>query len=480
MPNYITYKQADSRWGKKNYNGSSTMATAGCGPTSVAMLAYAVDGKTNPWDVALYMKKHGYAVRNHGTAWDGIPAAMKAFGLQDVKKVNVSKSMDEVWNYLSKGYCAVFLFKAGSRGGITWTTSGHYVAVTDYKVENGKHILYTRDSGGRNHTGWYTYETQMRGLIPQVWVGLVGTPKKDDTPKVTVSRGIDISEHQGNINWAKVKADGINFAVIRAGYGKNNTDAHFIKNISESIKAGIEHIYVYWFSYAYTDDMAVKEAVYCANTIAPWKSKIECVFFDWEYDSMNYAKKNKIHPGKSLITSMTKGFMDKIKENGYKAGFYYNYDYKVNHYNMNNLTGYAHWYALYSSEKQTDVMMQQYSNKGKVSGISGNVDMNWLIGGTPTPTPFKPLAVDGKFGVMTKTRMQKWLGVKQDSIVGPATIKALQAKVGANQDGKWGAKTTKKLQVYLSAQGFPTKQDGIFGADSIRNLQRYLNKVVTA
>lgn len=167
---YKTYKQADSRWGKKNYNGSSTMATAGCGPTSVAMLAYAVDGKTDPWDVAKYMQKHGYAIRNNGTAWAGIPAAMKAFGLQDVKEV---VKMADVWNYLSKGYCADFLFRGGSRGGITWTSSGHYVAVTDYKVKDGKHYLYTRDSGGRNHTGWYCYETQMKGLIPKIWVGLV-------------------------------------------------------------------------------------------------------------------------------------------------------------------------------------------------------------------------------------------------------------------------------------------------------------------
>lgn len=177
---YITYKQADSRWGKKNYNGSSSMATAGCGPTSVAMLAYAVDGKTNPWDVAKYMQKHGYAIRNNGTAWAGIPAAMKAFGLQDVKEV---VKMTDVWNYLSKGYCADFLFGSGSRGGITWTSSGHYVAVTDYKVKNGKHYLYTRDSGGRNHTGWYCYETQMRGLIPKVWVGLV--PKGKTAPAST-------------------------------------------------------------------------------------------------------------------------------------------------------------------------------------------------------------------------------------------------------------------------------------------------------
>lgn len=221
---YITYKQADSRWGKKNYNGSSTMATAGCGPTSVAMLAYAVDGKTNPWDVALYMKSHGYAIRNNGTAWAGIPAAMKHFGLTDVKNV---EKMSDVFSYLSKGYCAVFLFRAGTRGNITWTTSGHYVAVTGYKVQNGKHYLYTRDSGGRDHTGWYAYETQMRGLIPQVWVGKVPTktaPKPAGKPTgkysgvipvPTIKKGVkgdNVKNLQKFLNWyckANMKVDGI-------------------------------------------------------------------------------------------------------------------------------------------------------------------------------------------------------------------------------------------------------------------------------
>ena len=177
---YITYKQYDSRWGKKNYNGSSTMATAGCGPTSVAMLAYAVNPKVTPWTVAKYMKANGYAIYNNGTAWAGIPAAMKHFGLIDVKNV---ANMSDVFAYLKKGYCAVFLFRAGSKGGVTWTTSGHYVAVTGIKVKNGKHYLYTRDSGGRNHTGWYAYETTMRGLIPQVWVGKVPKPKTVKKPK---------------------------------------------------------------------------------------------------------------------------------------------------------------------------------------------------------------------------------------------------------------------------------------------------------
>lgn len=221
---YITYKQADSRWGSKNYNGSSTMAQAGCGAASVAMLAYAVDGKTNPWDVAKYMKAHGYAIRNNGTAWAGIPAAMKAFGLKDVKEINVNTSMENVWKYLAKGYCADFLFRSGKRGGITWTTSGHYVAVTDYKVKDGKHYLYTRDSGGRNHTGWYCYETQMRGLIPKVWVGLVAKKEEKPIPKPTGkysgtiakptlkrgSTGVQVEYLQKFLNWylgIKLKVD---------------------------------------------------------------------------------------------------------------------------------------------------------------------------------------------------------------------------------------------------------------------------------
>lgn len=176
-----TFKQADSRWGKKNYNGSSTMAAAGCGPTSVAMIAYNMDTTVDPWKVALYMKSHGYAIRNAGTSWSGIPAALKAFGCQEVK---TSKSMSDVWKELGKGNghgYAIFLFRSGSRGGVKWTGAGHYIAVTDYKVKDGKHYLYTRDSGNRDHTGWYCYEDHMKGLIKQTWTCYV--PKLNGQPR---------------------------------------------------------------------------------------------------------------------------------------------------------------------------------------------------------------------------------------------------------------------------------------------------------
>ena len=219
---FITYKQADSRWGKKNYNGSSTMATAGCGPTSCAMIAYGVDGKTTPLDTMKYMQKHGYAIRNNGTAWNGIPNCLKAFGVKDVQEVT---TMAKCWELMKKGYVGVFLFRKGTKGGVTWTTSGHYIAVTDYKYQNNKHYVYTRDSGGRNHTGWYAYETTMKGLIPKIWLGYVGKPKplpkpkgkySGAIPKPTLkkgSRGDSVKQLQNFLNWyspsAKLKVDGI-------------------------------------------------------------------------------------------------------------------------------------------------------------------------------------------------------------------------------------------------------------------------------
>ena len=162
-----TFRQYDSRWGKKNYNGSSTMAAAGCGPTSCADIIYNMDTSITPWKTAKWMKDHGYAVRNHGTAWAGIPACLKAYGCQDVKN---PQPMSEVYKIMKEdGYCAVFLFDSGSKGGVTWTTSGHFLACTDYKVKDGKHYFYMRDPGQRKHDGWYCYEKTMKGLILEIW-----------------------------------------------------------------------------------------------------------------------------------------------------------------------------------------------------------------------------------------------------------------------------------------------------------------------
>lgn len=191
---------------------------------------------------------------------------------------------------------------------------------------------------------------------------------------------IDVSEHNGNIDYAKVKADGVDGVIIRAGYGKGNVDKKFTANITGAIKNNLK-IGIYWFSYAYTEDMARAEAKYCDEIITTYKSLLEMpVFFDWEYDSMKFAKKNNVNPDKDLITGMTKAFCEEIKELGYDAGYYLNLDYAKNYYFEDELKDYKKWFARYVKKEQKDCYLWQNSNKGQIDGIKGDVDTDVLWG----------------------------------------------------------------------------------------------------
>lgn len=191
---------------------------------------------------------------------------------------------------------------------------------------------------------------------------------------------IDVSEHNGKIDYAKVKADGIDGVIIRAGYGKGNVDNYFIRNINGAIKNKL-HVGIYWFSYAYTEEMAQREARYCNDIIQTYKLDIDLpVFFDWEYDSMKFAKKNNVTPDKKLITGVTKAFCAEIKDLGYDAGYYLNLDYAKNHYDENELKDYKRWFARYIKTEQKDCYLWQNSNSGEVDGIKGKVDTDVLWG----------------------------------------------------------------------------------------------------
>lgn len=192
---------------------------------------------------------------------------------------------------------------------------------------------------------------------------------------------IDVSVHQGKIDFNKVKAAGIDGVVIRAGYGRGNVDSCLKANIEGAIEAGINNLGIYWFSYAYSPDMAKREAQYCSDAIKDYRGKFNLgVYFDWEYDSMNFAKKMGVSPNKSLITNMVVYFCEEIKTLGYKPGYYLNQDYSKNYIDETKLAAYRRWYAKYTDAKQKNCYLWQYSSKGRVNGISGNVDMNELIG----------------------------------------------------------------------------------------------------
>ena len=207
---------------------------------------------------------------------------------------------------------------------------------------------------------------------------------------------VDVSVHQGVIDWNKVVAFGIEGAIIRAGYGKGNIDTTFKANIEGAIKAGLKYIGVYWFSYAYTKDMAMREAIFCNEAVEEYKERLNLgVYFDWEYDSMNYAKKNGAFPSRDLITDFHIQFCENIRKLGYQAGYYCNYDYSRNYIDTTRLTEFRKWFAWYNAKLDEDCYIWQMSSTGRVDGISGNVDMNQLIAAA-APAPTEPETVHHK------------------------------------------------------------------------------------
>jgi len=166
------FRQYDNRWGKLPYliKGFS-FAGSGCGCCAVTLLLIEMEQYKNwtPKKVRPYMVEQGFATKGHGTTHAGITLTLKHFGLPSEMHENMTDAFQTL-NKMPKGRRAgILLFRAGTRGGKTWTSGGHYVAFLNYKVVNGKHYFYTKDSGARKNDGWHCYETQMKGLIKEIW-----------------------------------------------------------------------------------------------------------------------------------------------------------------------------------------------------------------------------------------------------------------------------------------------------------------------
>lgn len=188
-------------------------------------------------------------------------------------------------------------------------------------------------------------------------------------------KGIDVSRHQGEIDWTKVKAAGVQFAIIRAGYGKYayQEDPEFSENVKGAYNAGIP-IGVYWYSYAGDVDSAKQEAEVCLTVIKPYKDMITLpVFFDQEYEPAILAA------GNGIRTECCVAFIKAIEAAGYKAGLYGSQDWLDNKIDDSQIPATATvWVAQYGSKctYKGRYTIWQYSSTGKVNGISGNVDMN--------------------------------------------------------------------------------------------------------
>ena len=201
-------------------------------------------------------------------------------------------------------------------------------------------------------------------------------------------KGIDVSVHNGDIDWGKVKADGIDFAILRAGYGKlaKQKDAKFEDNYKGAKAAGIP-VGAYWYSYATTPDEAKLEAEVCVSILKGKQFEFP-IFFDQE-------EKTTLDTGKANCSEMIRAFCDVLEANGYWVGLYTSRSCLTTHIEDDIKKRYALWAAEWSDKLRYDgpVGIWQHSEKGKVDGITGNVDLD--IGYKDYPTMVKAKGLNG-------------------------------------------------------------------------------------
>ena len=188
--------------------------------------------------------------------------------------------------------------------------------------------------------------------------------------------GIDVSKHNGNIDWQKVKNSGVSFVIIRCGYRGSATgamieDPKFRSNIQGATAAGLK-VGVYYFSQAVNGAEAVAEASAALSLISGYKISYP-VFIDVEAaggraDGISSAER----------TEVVKAFCETILDSGYTAGVYANKNWLGSKMNTGSFGGYNIWLAQYAAAPTYNGRYElwQYSSTGKIDGISGNVDLN--------------------------------------------------------------------------------------------------------
>lgn len=264
---------------------------------------------------------------------------------------------------------------------------GSYKLAVYSDYENNPSRKFFRKEAGYLYTGWQTIDdktyyykkdnTYVTG--DQVIGGVLYHFASDGTlTKGSGTLGIDVSKYQPSINWSSVAASGISYVIIRCGYRGASTgaliqDPYFTSHIKGAKAAGLK-VGVYFFSTALTEAEAVEEASMCAALCSGYGINYP-VFIDVEsssrpgYNGLSAAQR----------TANIKAFCSTIKSAGYTPGVYANKTWFTSYINTSQLSGYKIWLAQYNAAGPTysgRYDLWQYTSKGSVNGISGNVDMN--------------------------------------------------------------------------------------------------------
>ena len=191
--------------------------------------------------------------------------------------------------------------------------------------------------------------------------------------------GIDVSAFQGKIDWEKVKASGIEFAIIRLGYrgygkaGKLVEDEYAKENLKGATEAGLA-IGAYFFSQALDIEEADEEIEYMLKILGDYELDMP-IILDWEIP-VDTAR--TVNMDARTLTDIQLHFCGQMKKMGFQPMVYFNWHQSENLYYLSELEEYPFWLALYQDRMTYPwkVEMWQYTSSGRVPGIPGDVDLN--------------------------------------------------------------------------------------------------------
>ncbi len=199
----------------------------------------------------------------------------------------------------------------------------------------------------------------------------------------SVVTGIDVSVFQGDIDWNRVKEDGIDFVMLRAGFrgygskGIMEEDGKFRENYNNAKKAGID-VGAYFYSQAINESEAREEARFVLDIVKDMQLDYP-IAYDWEY--VDYAQARTDNMTSEEITLCAKAFCEEIKSSGRDVIIYFNREIGYFEYDLNTLKDIDFWLAEYSDYPTFiyKFIMWQYTDKGVVDGIEAGVDMNVFV-----------------------------------------------------------------------------------------------------
>lgn len=193
--------------------------------------------------------------------------------------------------------------------------------------------------------------------------------------------GIDVSYYQGQIDWQKVRQSGIEFAFIRVGYrssvdGVIYEDEMARRNLREAAEAGVK-VGAYFFSQALSPQEAVEEARFAIDVLKEYKLDLPLVY-DWETVEGSNRTDGMT---RETLTNCVRAFCMAVETAGYDSMVYFNRDLSQSLLDVKKLYGIPMWFAMYDTYPDAPCKPDywQYSDKGKVPGIKGEVDLNLYL-----------------------------------------------------------------------------------------------------